>query len=138
MKQGIAAITYLVHDYDDAIAFFVQKLGFDLIEDTSLEPGQAGKRWVLVRPAGASGCTLLLAKAVGEDQESAVGKQSGGRVFLFLNTDDFWRDYKAMQASGVIFDGPPREEAYGTVAVFIDLYGNKWDLIEPASDPAGS
>lgn len=133
MKQMIATITYVVRDYDDAIEFFVEKLGFELIEDTSLDPEEPGKRWVLVRPRGAAGCSLLLAKAIDESQLAAVGNQSGGRVFLFLNTDDFWRDYRTMQDKGVVFEGPPREEAYGTVAVFVDLYGNKWDLIEPST-----
>jgi catechol 2,3-dioxygenase-like lactoylglutathione lyase family enzyme len=136
MQQTIATITYVVSDYDAAIEFFVEKLGFELIEDTCLDQEQPGKRWVLVRPRGPAGCSLLLAKAVDDNQLSAVGNQSGGRVFLFLNTDDFWRDYESMQAKGVVFEGPPREEAYGTVAVFVDLYGNKWDLIESSKSPA--
>ena len=98
MQQAIATITYVVKDYDEAIAFFVEKLGFDLIEDTNLEQEQSGKRWVVVKPKGSAGCSLLLAKAVGVNQLSAVGDQSGGRVFLFLHTDDFWRDYEAMKA----------------------------------------
>jgi catechol 2,3-dioxygenase-like lactoylglutathione lyase family enzyme len=134
MQQTIATITYVVRGYDEAIAFFVEKLGFDLIEDTCLELEQSGKRWVIVKPKGSAGCSLLLAKAVDENQLSVVGNQSGGRVFLFLHTDDFWRDYEAMQAKGIAFTGTPRNEAYGTVAVFIDLYGNKWDLIEPSTD----
>jgi len=136
MRQAIAAMTYVVSDYDDAIEFFVEKLGFELVEDICLDQEQPGKRWVLVRPKGAAGCSLLLAKAADESQMSAVGNQSGGRVFLFLNTDDFWRDYKAMQARGVVFEESPREEGYGTVAVFVDLYGNKWDLIEPKNPSA--
>ena len=134
MKQSIAAITYVVRDYDEAIAFFVEKLGFDLIEDICLEQEQPGKRWVVVRPKGSEACSLLLAKAVDGNQLSAVGGQSGGRVFLFLHTDDFWRDYEAMKARGIAFNEKPRQETYGTVAVFIDLYGNKWDLIEPATE----
>jgi catechol 2,3-dioxygenase-like lactoylglutathione lyase family enzyme len=134
MQQSIAKIAYVVRDYDEAISFFVQKLGFELIEDSCLEQEQVGKRWVVVKPRGAVGCSLLLAKAVGRDQLSAVGNQSGGRVFLFLQTDDFWRDYDAMKANGVVFDSPPRKEIYGTVAVFLDLYGNKWDLIDTSTD----
>jgi catechol 2,3-dioxygenase-like lactoylglutathione lyase family enzyme len=131
MRQTIANITYLVHDYDEAIEFFVEKLGFDLIEDTCLEQELPGKRWIVVKPRGTEGCSLLLAKAVGVMQTSSVGNQSGDRVFLFLHTDDFWRDYETMKASRIIFLEAPRKEAYGTVAVFEDLYGNKWDLIEP-------
>ena len=133
MHQGIANITFLVRDYDEAIEFFVEKLNFDLIEDISLEKDQPGKRWVVVKPKGSPGCALLLAKAVNDDQKSALGNQTGGRVFLFLHTDDFWRDFKAMEAKGIRFTGAPRTEVYGTVAVFQDLYGNGWDLIEPAS-----
>jgi len=131
MRQTIATITYVVEDYDEAIQFFVEKLGFDLVENSCLEAEQPGKRWVVVKPRGPAGCSLLLAKAVGDLQLSAVGNQSGGRVFLFLHTDDFWRDYQAMKAKGIVFTGPPREETYGTVSVFLDLYGNKWDLIQP-------
>ena len=133
MQQTITTLTYVVRDYDEAIAFFVEKLGFDLVEDTCLEQEQPDKRWVVVRPKGATGCSLLLAKAVGRKQLSAVGEQAGGRVFLFLHTDDFWRDYEAMRSSGVTFMETPRKEMYGTVAVFVDLYGNKWDLIEPST-----
>lgn len=135
MKQTIANISYVVNDYDEAIAFFVEKLGFDLVEDSCLEQEQPGKRWVVVKPKGTSGCSLLLAKAVGEDQLSAVGSQAGGRVFLFLHTDDFWRDYEAMRSKGVAFMETPRKEIYGTVAVFEDLYGNTWDLLEPSTNP---
>ena len=134
MNQNIATITYVVRDYDEAIAFFVEKLGFDLVEDTCREHEQLGKRWVVVKPKGSAGCSLLLAKAVGDVQLSAVGSQSGGRVFLFLHTDDFRRDYEAMKARGVVFKETPRKETYGTVAVFVDLYGNKWDLIEPFTE----
>ena len=133
-QQAIATLTYLVKDYDESIEFFVKKLGFDLIEDTCLEQEQPGKRWVVVKPRGSAGCSLLLAKAVGATQVSAIGGQTGGRVFLFLHTDDFWRDYAAMQAKGITFIGDPRKETYGTVAVFADLYGNKWDLVEPLTD----
>ncbi|MGI9321522.1 MAG: VOC family protein [Thiogranum sp.] len=132
MQQSIATITYVVRDYEEAIGFFVERLGFEVIEDSSLEDELPGKRWVVVKPKGPAGCSLLLAKAVGDQQLAAVGNQSGGRVFMFLNTDDFWRDYDSMKANGVVFTSPPRQEDYGTVAVFLDLYGNKWDLIQPA------
>lgn len=129
MPQQLAHVTLLVHDYDEAITFYTTQLGFELRVDTPLG---AGKRWVLVAPPGvATGSALLLAQADGPAQESAVGNQSGGRVFLFLNTDDFWRDYHAMQARGVRFHETPREESYATVAVFEDLYGNLWDLLQP-------
>ncbi len=130
MTQTIASIALLVDDYDDAIAFYVETLGFDLVEDTPLG---AGKRWVLVAPPGASGTRLLLARADGDAQAARVGDQTGGRVFLFLHTDDFRRDHKAMIERGVRFREEPRDETYGTVAVFEDLYGNLWDLIEPRS-----
>ena len=118
----------VVKDYDEAIQFFTQKLKFKLVEDTQLGPG---KRWVIVSPPGnADGANLLLAKAANEDQRDAVGYQTGGRVFLFLHTDNFWRDYEYMKKEGVTFVEEPREELYGTVVVFKDLYGNKWDLIE--------
>lgn len=128
MKQKLSAVTFLVRDYDEAIAFFTQSLRFSLVEDSPLADG---KRWVLVAPPGAAGTCLLLAKAVTAEQAAAVGRQGGGRVFLFLHTDDFARDYWEMRARGVQFAGEPRHEPYGTVAVFADLYGNKWDLIEP-------
>ena len=134
MQQIIATITYVVKDYDEAIDFFVESLGFKLIEDICLQQEQSGKRWVVVRPKGSAGSSLLLAKAVGDLQLAAVGNQSGGRVFLFLHTDDFWRDYEAMKAKGIVFTAPPRQEEYGTVAVFLDLYGAKWDLIQPSTD----
>jgi len=126
MKQHIAHIALLVNDYDEAILFYTKKLDFDLIEDTFLSDT---KRWVLVRPKGESGCSILLAKAVGDEQINAIGNQTGGRVFLFLYTDDFWRDYNALLKKGVAFVREPKNEAYGTVAVFKDLYGNLWDLI---------
>lgn len=128
MKQSLAHITYLVRDYDEAIEFFIGKLQFDLIEDTPLSET---KRWVLVRPRGGSSSALLLAQANSPEQAQAIGNQTGGRVFLFLHTDDFWRDYNAMRSRGVQFMEEPREEEYGTVAVFIDFYGNKWDLLQP-------
>jgi len=117
----------VVRDYDEARAFFTQVLGFTLVEDTPLG---GGKRWVLVRPPNSPGTSLLLARAATAEQESRIGNQTGGRVFLFLHTDDFWRDYQQMTARGVKFREQPRQETYGTVAVFEDLYGNKWDLLE--------
>jgi catechol 2,3-dioxygenase-like lactoylglutathione lyase family enzyme len=130
MTNTLAAITFLVRDYDEAIAFFTGKLGFELIEDLPLGDG---KRWVLMSPPGSSGTNLLLAKAVTPEQIARIGDQAGGRVFLFLHTDDFRRDYDAIRSRGVVFLEKPREEAYGTVAVFEDLYGNKWDLLQPAT-----
>lgn len=127
MNQLIAHVTYLVRDYDEAIAFFADKLQFDLLEDI---PQGDGKRWVLVRPRGTGGTSLLLAKAVTPEQENAMGNQTGGRVFLFLHTDDFWFDYNEIKSRGVEFLEEPRTETYGTVAVFKDLYGNKWDLLQ--------
>lgn len=127
MRQNIGYVALVVREYDEAIAFFTQELGFTLIEDTDL--GQ-GKRWVLVAPAGSRGTNLLLARAVNPEQASRIGNQTGGRVFLFLHTDDFWRDYRAMKERGVKFRETPRDESYGTVAVFEDLYGNKWDLLQ--------
>ena len=124
----LAHVALLVRDYDEALAFFVGRLGFRLVADTPLSPG---KRWVLVAPPGAREAALLLARAVGPEQEAAVGRQGGGRVFLFLRTDDFARDHAALRARGVQFTESPREEAYGTVAVFVDLYGNRWDLVQP-------
>lgn len=126
MKQSIAHIALVVADYDEAIKFYTEQLNFDLIDDM---PQSETKRWVLVAPKG-SECCLLLAKAVGDEQESRIGNQTGGRVFLFLNTDDFWRDYNELQSKGVTFTREPKVEEYGTVAVFEDLYGNLWDLVE--------
>jgi len=126
MKQRISHISLLVNDYNEAIRFYTEKLNFDLIEDAVLSDT---KRWVLVRPKGESGCSILLAKAVGDEQTGAIGNQTGGRVFLFLRTDDFWRDYNAMLKNDVFFVREPKNEAYGMVAVFKDLYGNLWDLI---------
>ena len=135
MTQQLAHVALLVHDYDEAIAFYTEKLSFQLLADTPLSPG---KRWVLVAPSGAgsAGPALLLAKADGPEQQSRVGNQTGGRVFLFLTTDDFWRDYHHMQAQGVVFNETPRQESYATVAVFADLYGNLWDLLQPTTPAA--
>jgi catechol 2,3-dioxygenase-like lactoylglutathione lyase family enzyme len=128
MKHSIAHIALVVRDYDEAIAFYTGKLGFTLVEDT-YQPEQ-DKRWVVVAPAGSSGTTLLLARASTAEQEKFIGNQAGGRVFLFLSTDDFWRDYDRMTAEGVKFIRPAKEAPYGTVAVFEDLYGNRWDLVQ--------
>lgn len=127
MNQYIAQFALVVKDYDEAIDFYTQRLGFMLVEDTMLSET---KRWVRVAPRGQGECSVLLAKAAGEEQLSRVGNQTGGRVFLFLHTDDFWRDYNTLLANGVRFVRPPLEEPYGVVAVFEDLYGNLWDLIE--------
>jgi catechol 2,3-dioxygenase-like lactoylglutathione lyase family enzyme len=128
MKQRIAHIALVVKDYDEAIEFYTKKLGFNLIEDTKLSEA---KRWVLVAPKGAKECCLLLAKAANEQQLASVGNQTGGRVFLFLFTDDFWRDFEDLKAKQINFVRPPKQEEYGMVAVFEDLYGNMWDLLEP-------
>lgn len=130
MKQRIANVTLVVRDYDEAIDFYTRKLGFDLIEDTHLTPT---KRWVLVAPKGSNETRLLLAKADNEGQQSAIGAQTGGRVAFFLFTDDLWRDYHQMQSAGVTFVRPPIQQPYGIVAVFEDLYGNQWDLLQPAN-----
>jgi catechol 2,3-dioxygenase-like lactoylglutathione lyase family enzyme len=127
MARSIASLTLVVHEYEEAIAFFVGALRFTLVEDTPLG---GGKRWVLVAPAASKGASLLLAKATTPEQQHHVGNQTGGRVFLFLETDDFWDDYYHMQAHGVRFTEQPRQEAYGWVVVFLDLYGNKWDLVQ--------
>ena len=128
MKQRIAHISLLVNDYDEAIQFYVEKLGFRLVEDTRLTDT---KRWVIVAPPGANECCLLLGKAADEKQRAAIGNQTGGRVFLFLFTDDFWRDFNNMSDKGIHFVRPPKQEEYGIVAVFKDLYGNLWDLLQP-------
>jgi len=127
MTQKLGYVALVVRAYDEAIAFYTQSLAFQLIEDTDLGEG---KRWVRVRPPGSTGTDLLLAKAANPEQASRIGNQTGGRVFLFLHTDDFWRDHRAMTARGVKFCRPPSEESYGTVAVFEDLYGNMWDLLQ--------
>ncbi len=129
MNQQIAHIALVVKNYDEAIAFYTNKLHFTLIEDTILSET---KRWVMVKPQGEGQCCLLLAQAATEEQASRIGNQTGGRVFLFLYTDDFWRDYNNMLQQEINFVRPPVKEDYGTVAVFEDLYGNLWDLIEPA------
>ncbi|TQV81966.1 VOC family protein [Denitrobaculum tricleocarpae] len=126
MKQCISAVTLLVEDYDAAISFYCDRVGFELVEDKALS---LDKRWVLVAPPGSKETRILLAKADGDVQLRGVGHQTGGRVSFFLQTDDFYRDYERMRANSVVFLETPREEAYGTVAVFQDLYGNKWDLI---------
>ena len=128
MKQRIAHIALLVNDYDEAINFYTDKLNFTLIENTVLSKT---KRWVIISPNSSSECCLLLAKADNEEQKSRIGNQTGGRVFLFLYTDDFWREYKNMKDKGILFVRQPAVEKWGTVAVFKDLYGNLWDLIEP-------
>ncbi len=128
MERHIAAISLLVRDYDEAIAYYTQKMGFVLLEDTDLG---GGKRWVRIAPRGAAETSLLLARAANERQGAQVGDQMGGRVGFFLHTDDFRRDLAAMSAQGVNFVEAPREESYGTVVVFEDLYGNRWDMIEP-------
>jgi len=127
MNQSIVHIALVVDDYDEAIKFYTEKLNFILIEDT---PQSETKRWVVIAPKGSGECCLLLAKGVGDEQRNRIGNQTGGRVFLFLKTDDFWRDYEAMNAKEIIFVREPKVEEYGTVAVFKDLYGNLWDLIE--------
>jgi catechol 2,3-dioxygenase-like lactoylglutathione lyase family enzyme len=126
-RQTLAHVAVVVRDYDEAIDFYVRVMGFDLLED---EPRGPGKRWVLVAPKGSRGASLLLAKAASDEQLGRVGNQTGGRVFLFLHTDDFARDHGRLIAGGVHFVEAPRHESYGTVAVFEDLYGNRWDLIE--------
>ena len=128
MKQSIVHIAIVVKEYDEAIDFYVNKLKFELIEDTY--QAEQDKRWVVVSPPGSNGVSLLLARASKPEQNDFVGNQAGGRVFLFLNTDDFWRDYNRMIADGIKFIREPKEQDYGTVAVFEDLYGNLWDLLQ--------
>jgi len=127
MAQTVGYVALVVRDYDEAIAYYTGILGFRLMEDTDLG---GGKRWVLVAPPGSAGTNLLLARAATPEQATRIGNQTGGRVFLFLHTDDFWRDYRLMQEREVKFVRPPKEEDYGTVAVFEDLYGNRWDLLQ--------
>jgi catechol 2,3-dioxygenase-like lactoylglutathione lyase family enzyme len=127
MTQTLGHVALVVRDYDEALAFFTRKLNFRVVEDTRLS---ADKRWLLIAPPGSQGTTLLLARAATPEQASRIGNQTGGRVFLFLHTDDFWHDYREMTARKVKFTREPREEAYGTVAVFEDLYGNQWDLLQ--------
>ena len=133
MRQSIVHIALVVRDYDEAIEFYTEKLNFELIEDTYQV--EQDKRWVVVAPPGSSGTTLLLARASKPEQDPFVGNQSGGRVFLFLNTDDFWRDFEAMKAKGIKFTREPKQAEYGMVAVFEDLYGNLWDLLQLKEDP---
>ncbi len=128
MKQEIAYIALVVKDYDEAIRYYTTKLRFELVEDTVLS---STKRWVLIKPAGSTGCNVLLAKAASKEQESRIGNQTGGRVFLFLHTDNFERDYQNLLANNISIVRTPSIEAYGTVAVFEDMYGNLWDLIQP-------
>jgi catechol 2,3-dioxygenase-like lactoylglutathione lyase family enzyme len=132
MKQSIVHVALVVRDYDDAIRFYTEKLKFTVIEDT-YQPEQ-DKRWVLIAPPGSDGSALLLARAATPEQERVIGNQTGGRVFLFLSTDDFWRDYHRMVSDGITFVRAPKVESYGTVAVFEDLYGNLWDLLEWSSN----
>ena len=134
MYQSIAHIALVVDDYDEAIAFYTKKLEFTLLEDTRLSED---KRWVVVAPTGAKECSLLLAKAANEEQSTRVGNQTGGRVFLFLHTDDFWRDYEKLKDRDIQFVRLPEKLEYGTVAVFKDMYGNMWDLIEPNKNNKG-
>jgi catechol 2,3-dioxygenase-like lactoylglutathione lyase family enzyme len=129
MNQSIGLVALVVRDYDEALGYYIGTLGFRLIEDTAVPAQQ--KRWVVVAPAGSRSPHLLLSRAVGNEQSSRIGNQTGGRVFLFLYTDDFWQDFRSFQAKGVVFVREPREEPYGTVAVFQDLYGNLWDLLQP-------
>ncbi len=132
MKQSIVHIALVVKDYDDAIEFYTKKLKFTLLEDTY--QAEQDKRWVVIAPPGSTGTTILLARASNEEQENFIGNQCGGRVFLFLNSDDFWRDYNDMIAKGIKFIREPKEQEYGTVAVFEDLYGNRWDLLQLNDD----
>jgi catechol 2,3-dioxygenase-like lactoylglutathione lyase family enzyme len=129
----LSRISLVVRDYDEAIAYFTQVLGFALLEDS---PREDGKRWVVVAPDAGQGAALLLARAATPEQRASVGRQTGGRVFLFLHSDDFRRDYEQLRARGVAFIESPREEPYGTVVVFEDLYGNKWDLVQPRVAPS--
>jgi catechol 2,3-dioxygenase-like lactoylglutathione lyase family enzyme len=135
MNRSIATLALVVRDYDEALSFFVGSLGFQVVEDT---PMGKGKRWLVVAPSGGTGARLLLAQAKNDEERASIGRQAGGRVFLFLETDDFRRDHDFMKRNGVRFREEPRVEPYGTVAVFEDLYGNPWDLIEPRKPPAPS
>ena len=131
MKQNIGYVALVVRDYDEALEYFTKSLGFSVVEDSKSKDRYGNeKRWVLVAPSGSTGTSLLLARPSTAEEASFIGNQTGGRVFLFLQTDDFWRDYRVFSQRGVKFEKEPREEAYGTVAVFEDLYGNKWDLLQ--------
>ena len=134
MKQRIGHIALVVKEYDEAIEFYIKKLDFIVLEDTKIDKE---KRWVVIAPSGAKECSLLLAKAANEEQSKSIGNQTGGKVFLFLFTDDFWRDYHKMVERNIIFVRPPTEYEYGRVAVFKDLYGNLWDLLEPNENNKG-
>jgi catechol 2,3-dioxygenase-like lactoylglutathione lyase family enzyme len=129
VNRAITRIALVVRDYDEAISYYTCSLGFELLEDTAMGNG---KRWVVVAPSGSTGTALVLARAANPEQESRIGNQTGGRVFLFLHTDDFWRDYTFMKERGVRFIEEPRRETFGTVVVFEDLYGNRWDMVQPA------
>jgi catechol 2,3-dioxygenase-like lactoylglutathione lyase family enzyme len=133
VRRAIRHVALVVRDYDEALDFYCGTLGFELVEDTPVP--EQGKRWVVVAPPGGPGATLLLARAAGDEQAAVIGKQAAGRVFLFLETDDFWRDHRAFSAAGVRFVREPAHAPYGTVAVFEDLYGNRWDLIGPPAGP---
>jgi catechol 2,3-dioxygenase-like lactoylglutathione lyase family enzyme len=128
-NQSLGLVSLVVSDYDEALSFFVGKLGFELVEDTPVP--EQDKRWVVVKPKGTNGCCLLLARASTDEQSKAIGNQTGGRVFLFLYTDDFWRDYEIYKERGVEFIRPPQQQPHGMVAVFKDVCGNAWDLIQP-------
>jgi len=136
MRQFLSALALVVREYDEAIDYYTRVLGFDLVEDTDMDAAEPGKRWVRVRPKGATETCFLLARASTPAQLASVGNQTGGRVFLFLHTDDFQRDFAAMTSRGVRWVRPPSVQRYGTVAVFADLYGNQWDLIGPATSAA--
>lgn len=136
VRQSIALVALVVRDYDEAIAFYIGTLGFRLVEDRPVP--EQGKRWVVVAPPGEAGTALLLARAATPEQAACIGAQAGGRVFLFLQTDDFWRDYRRYADAGVRFVRPPSEEPYGTVAVFEDLYGTRWDLLQLATPQGGA
>lgn len=132
MNRSLGLISFVVNDYDEALTFFIEKLDFELVEDTYISEQE--KRWVVVKPKRNTGSNLLIAKASTPEQKASIGDQTGGRVFLFLYTDDFWRDYDLFKTNGIIFTREPKEVDYGTFAVFEDLYGNEWDLIQPKSD----
>jgi catechol 2,3-dioxygenase-like lactoylglutathione lyase family enzyme len=135
VKQSLGLTALLVRDYDEALNFYVEVLGFKLVEDTFI--AAQDKRWVVIAPAGSGESALLLARAANPEQATRIGNQTGGRVFLFLQTDDFWRDYTAYKAKGVVFVRDPKQESYGMVAVFKDLYGNLWDVLQPTPPKAG-
>ena len=131
MSRAIHRVALVVRDYDEAIAYYTRSLGLELVEDTDLGNG---KRWVVISPGGNTGASLVLARATNSEQASRIGNQTGGRVFIFLQTDDLWRDYHQMKARGVRFIEEPRQETFGTVVVFEDLYGNRWDMVQPVRE----